>query len=190
MGLTRIVLCHSNVTRFDRSRLRFTDLPLRAVVGAERSPHSSTVHDPSAVNTYVAIVDDDESVRRAFRRLLGAAGFQTISYHSAEAFLDDGKHPRFDCLLLDIQLTGMSGTELAQRLAAVRDPTPIVFVTANDGPEYRREAEAVGCAGYFRKTDGGQAILDTIRRAVGIPHEALSSRTAKNNKPCNPDVNS
>ncbi len=117
---------------------------------------------------YVAVVDDDESVCRSFSRLLRLAGFQPVTYASAEALLQDDKRPRFDCLLLDIQLEGMSGLELSRRLAAVKDSTPVIFITAHDDPEVRSQALASGCAGYFRKTDSGEEVLNAIRRAVGM----------------------
>jgi FixJ family two-component response regulator len=117
---------------------------------------------------YVAVVDDDESVCRSFTRLLRVAGLQPVTYASAEALLQDTKRPRFDCLLLDIQLGGISGLELSQRLAAVKDATPVIFITAHDEPEMRTRALATGCAGYFRKTDPGEQVLDAIRRAAGI----------------------
>jgi FixJ family two-component response regulator len=117
-------------------------------------------------NIYVAVVDDDESVCRSFGRLLRTAGFQPVSYASAEAFLEDTKRPRFDCLVLDIQLEGMSGLELMRRLAAVHDGTPVVFITAHDAPAGRADAAAAGCAGYFRKTDPGELILEAIIKAV------------------------
>ncbi len=117
-------------------------------------------------NIYVAVVDDDECVCRSMSRLLRAAHFQPITYLSAEALLADTKHPKYDCLLLDIQLGGMSGLELSRRLAAVHDGTPVVFITAHDDPELRAEAEASGCAAYFRKTDPGQWVLEAISKAV------------------------
>lgn len=116
---------------------------------------------------YVAVVDDDESVCRSFTRLLRVAGLQPVTYASAEALLQDTKRPRFDCLLLDIQLGGISGLELSQRLAAVKDATPVIFITAHDEPEVRARALATGCAGYFRKTDPGEQVLEAIRRAAG-----------------------
>jgi FixJ family two-component response regulator len=67
---------------------------------------------------YVAVVDDDENFCRSLGRLLRAAGMQPITYPSAEAFLADTKRPRFDCLVLDIHLGGMSGIELGERLVA------------------------------------------------------------------------
>ena len=120
----------------------------------------------SATTIYVAVVDDDENLCRSFGRLLRAAGMQPITYGSAEAFLADTKHPQFSCLVLDIQLGGMSGIELAQRLAAVGGRTPVVFVTAHDDPEARSAAEALGCAAYFRKTDSGKDVLETIRKVA------------------------
>ena len=118
-------------------------------------------------NIYVAVVDDDESICASFSRLLRAAQFQPITYASAEAFLADRNHPKFDCLVLDIQLEGMSGLELRKRLYAVKDGTPVVFITAHDDPEVRAQVEASGCAGYFRKTESGAAVLAAIRRATG-----------------------
>jgi FixJ family two-component response regulator len=115
---------------------------------------------------YVAVVDDDENLCRSLARLLRAAGFQPITYASAEAFLADTKRPQFDCLVLDIQLSGMSGIELAQRIVADGGHTPIIFVTAHDDPEARAEAEAAGCMAYFRKTDSGAEVLEAIRRCA------------------------
>ncbi len=117
-------------------------------------------------NHYVAIVDDDESVCRALGRLLRAVGYQSVTYPSAEAFLDDVKRPQFDCLVLDVQLQGMSGLELSSRLAAVNDTTPVVFITAHDEPKERARVEAAGCAGYFRKTDRCAEVLDVIDRII------------------------
>ena len=119
-----------------------------------------------ACNHYVAVVDDDESVCRSFGRLLRIAGFQPVTYLSAEAFLEDTKRPRFDCLVLYIQLEGISGLELSRRLSLVSDATPVIFITAHDDPAVRTEAESSGCAGYFRKNDPGARILDLIKHLV------------------------
>ena|ERR1700751_1110755 len=120
----------------------------------------------STATTYVAIVDDDGSVCQSFARLLRAAGIQPVTYSSAESFLADTKHPQFSCLVLDIQLGGMSGLELAQQLAAAGERTPFIFITAHDDPEAQSAAEALGCAAYFRKTDSGKEVLEAIRRVA------------------------
>ena len=112
----------------------------------------------------VALVDDDPSLSRSLGRLLRAAGMEAVSYGSAEAFLADRSQPRFDCLVLDIRMGGMSGIDLALWLAAEESTIPIIFVTAYDDAETRGRAQRAGCAAYFRKTDSGDAVLDAIRR--------------------------
>jgi len=125
----------------------------------------------NVTTTYVAVVDDDENICRSFGRLLRAAGFQPVTYDSAESFLADRKHPQFGCLVLDIQLGNMSGIELAQRLSAAGERTPIIFVTAHDGPEARGAADTLGCAAYFRKTDSGKEVLEAIRNVTSAAPE-------------------
>jgi FixJ family two-component response regulator len=88
-----------------------------------------------------------------------------------KSFLPDTKHPKFDCLVLDIQLEGMSGLELTQRLSAVNDVTPVVFITAHDDPEMRAQAKASDCVGFFHKTDPGTDFLAAIRRVTGLEHD-------------------
>jgi FixJ family two-component response regulator len=121
----------------------------------------------SSQNIYVAVVDNDESVCRSFSRLLRAEGMQSVTYSSAEGFLADTKRPRFDCLVLDVQLGGMSGIELHQQLSASGSTIPVIYITAYDEPATREAAQAAGCAGYFRKTAPGAEVLAAIRRSVG-----------------------
>lgn len=117
-------------------------------------------------DTHIAIVDDDESLCRSMSRLLRAASFLPVAYGSAEEFLSDPVHPHFDCIVLDVQLDGMSGLELHEKLAASGDKTPVIFITAHDAPEVHAQAVSAGCAAYFRKTDSGSEVLAAIRDAV------------------------
>ena len=122
-------------------------------------------------NIYIAVIDDDDSLCVSMSRFLRAAHFQPVSYPSAEEFLTDTARPKFACLVLDIQLKGMSGLELSRRLCDVKDSTPVVFITAQDNADVRKKAEAVSsCAGYFHKTDSGADVLAAIRRALSV-HE-------------------
>ncbi len=114
----------------------------------------------------VAVIDDDESLCRSLARLLRASGIESVAYHSANDFLGDASHPRFDCLLLDIQLGGMSGIELARRLAGCGSTIPVIFITAHDEPEVREEALGVGCAAYLRKSDPAEVVVEALRRAI------------------------
>lgn len=119
-------------------------------------------------NVNVAIVDDDASSCRAVSRLLRAAGISSAAYESAETFLASGSCGEVDCLILDLQLGGMSGFELQRQLAARAEAPPIVFITAHDESESREQAERSGCIAYLRKMDSGDAIIAAVRRAIAF----------------------
>jgi len=118
---------------------------------------------------YIAVIDDDESLCRSLARLLQQAGYQPITFDSAEAFLGDPLRTHFGCLLVDVQLGGMSGIEMFGKLREQGNLTPVVYITAFDDPRAREQAIAMGCAGYFRKTDAGLDILDTVKRLTAQP---------------------
>jgi DNA-binding response OmpR family regulator len=118
----------------------------------------------------VAVVDDDASLRRSLSRLLRAAGMDPTDYCSAETFLADRKQPRFDCLVLDVRLGGMSGIDLGRWLSAEGNAPPIVYVTAYDDAETRASALDAGADAYFLKTDSGAEVLEAIRRLADNRH--------------------
>ena len=118
----------------------------------------------STLPLLVAVVDDDASLRLSFTRLLRAAGMHAVAYGSAEDFLSDIAPPRFDCLVLDVRLGGMSGIELAQCLAGTGATVPVIFVTGYEDVETRARAERAGGRAFFRKTDCGADVLHAIRR--------------------------
>ena len=123
---------------------------------------------------YVAVVDDESSLCTALGRLLRVAGFQPITYLSAEAFLADVKRPQFDCLVFDIRLGGMSGLELLQQLAANGPHPPVIFVSAYDDPDVRAQAARMGCAGFFHKAAPGTEIIDSILSATSRKNSTSS----------------
>jgi FixJ family two-component response regulator len=114
----------------------------------------------------VAVVDDDASMCKAVGRLLCAAGMRSVAFASAEAFLENVPEPGPDCLILDIQLGGMSGFDLQRQLALVGKTVPIIFITAHEESETREHAHRLGCAAYLRKTDPGHAVIEAIRQAL------------------------
>lgn len=121
---------------------------------------------------YVAIIDDDASVSRSLARLLQLSGYQAIMFESAEQFLSDPVRTHFGCLLVDVQLGGMTGLEMHGKLLEEGDCTPVVYITAFDDTRAQEEAERLGCAGYFRKTDAGPDILEAVRRVTTGPSPA------------------
>jgi FixJ family two-component response regulator len=87
--------------------------------------------DKSETVTRIGVVDDDLSVRRAFSRLLRSRSYKCLAYESAEAALADPDFFRVDCLVLDLELPGMSGFELRDRLTDLGSKIPCLFVTAH-----------------------------------------------------------
>ncbi len=129
-----------------------------------------------APHQYIAIVDDDESVRRSLSRLLRESGFHPIAFASGEDFLADPLHSHVDCLLADIRLQAMTGIELHHKLTAEGSNTPVIYITAFDDPSAKSEAMRAGCAGFFRKTDPGAEIIEAIRRAISPSRESPAQR--------------
>jgi FixJ family two-component response regulator len=111
----------------------------------------------------IVVVDDDVAVLKAFARVLRAAGFDTASYSSAEEFLTAPPPRRAQCLVLDVQLGGMSGLDLQRHLRAHGSTLPVIIVTAFDDDDVRSEARAAGCAGYFDKQTDVDVLLTLIR---------------------------
>lgn len=120
---------------------------------------------------YIAVIDDDASLCRSLARLLQQAGYQAITFESAEQFLADPLRTHFGCLLVDIQLGGMSGIEMHRKLLEQRDATPVIYITAFDDPRAKEEAVELGAAAFFRKTDSGTDIIETVRRLTQAPAE-------------------
>ena len=120
--------------------------------------------NPRSIN--VAVVDDDSSYCRALERLLRAYGFTPLIYSSAEVFLRDSTRPRVDCMILDIHLDGMSGFALQQQLAQASSVPPIIFITADEGPDTPERARQAGCVECLQKPFTGKSLLEAIKRAI------------------------
>ena len=109
----------------------------------------------------IAIVDDDESVRRSLRRLVRSAGYAVETFASAAEYLAWLPRGQAACLVLDVHMKEMSGFELQQRLAV-----PVVFITSHDDASTRARIEKSGAVGHLWKPFDEAAVLDVIRRAV------------------------
>jgi FixJ family two-component response regulator len=116
----------------------------------------------------VAVVDDDRSMLVGVERLLNAYGYATKVFPSAEAFLAPGAETDADCLLLDVDLSGMSGIELRRRLAACGRAVPVIFMTALDDEATRASALETGCIAYLLKPFPSRSLIDAIKTAVTL----------------------
>jgi FixJ family two-component response regulator len=116
----------------------------------------------------VAVVEDDPGMLQSIERLLKAYKFETATFSSAEAFLDDAASSVVKCLVLDIDLGGMSGIELRQRLTASGSSLPVIFITAVDDEAIREMAIKSGCVAYLRKPFPGSVLIGAINKAVAV----------------------
>lgn len=116
----------------------------------------------------IAVIDDDASLRRSVGRLVNAYGFAAVEYASAQAFLVRDPGVAIDCLVLDIDLGGMSGIELQRRLKNAAVNLPVIFITALEDDRLRTEAERAGCIAYLRKPFAGAVLVMAINKALGL----------------------
>jgi FixJ family two-component response regulator len=108
----------------------------------------------------VAVVEDDAPSRIALGRLLRAAGFEPALFESAEAYIDAAPMPT--CIVVDVQLPGLSGIELQQRLRAAGPAPPIIVTTSRRDEVTRERAQQNGCAAFFWKPVDGSILAATI----------------------------
>jgi FixJ family two-component response regulator len=114
----------------------------------------------------IIVVEDDAGMRKAIERLLRAGGFQCVSFASAEALLQAGAADTAGCLVLDINLPGLSGFQLQRQLMASGRKLQVIFITAHDDAVARAEARRIGSVAYFRKPFDGKLFLKEIVRAL------------------------
>jgi FixJ family two-component response regulator len=116
----------------------------------------------------VLVVDDDSSMLKSVKRLLGANGYESVLFSSARAFEE---HDRFEdacCILLDINLQDGSGLELRRHVIAAGCAVPVIFITGNDDPSVRKAALEAGCVAYLTKPFSAQSLIEPIRRATDL----------------------
>jgi RNA polymerase sigma factor (sigma-70 family) len=114
----------------------------------------------------IHVVDDDSSFRSAIARLLSAAGYEVALYETSQQLLDKPPTNLTDCILLDVQMPGLSGLQLQDRLSKLGNRLPIVFLTGHiDIPTSVRAIKA-GAEDYLTKPVTQEQLLETIRRAL------------------------
>src|SRR5215470_8517812 len=99
----------------------------------------------------IAVIDDDEAVRKALKRLLRAANLDANTFASGQEFLDSLPSGHPDCVVLDVHMPGMNGLDVQQRLTRSGLQTPIVIITGHDDPQIRARCLSAGAAAYLRK---------------------------------------
>ena len=114
----------------------------------------------------VAAVDDDRRVRESVQSVLESAGYEAITFDSAEAFLSSGVLARATCVLADVRLPGIDGIELQRRIRSARSGLPVIFMTAHDDDDIRQRALRDGAVAFMVKPFDGGELLEHIARAT------------------------
>jgi FixJ family two-component response regulator len=116
---------------------------------------------------FVAVVDDEESVRCALVRLLRASELDSEGFASGEEFLSSLSTRKPDCAILDLQMDGLSGRDIQKELLGLASPIPLVIITAHDEPRVREQCLADGASAYLRKPLLGDVLIRSVHAAMG-----------------------
>jgi len=114
----------------------------------------------------ISLIDDDAFVRRATENLLLSLGFEVATFESAEAFLESGRIDDTSCLIVDVQMPGMTGLDLQQRLIDLGKRVPTIFITAFWSEHARTHAIEAGAVGFLGKPFGEESLIECLSRAL------------------------
>jgi FixJ family two-component response regulator len=114
----------------------------------------------------ISIVDDDESVREATKGLVRSLGYATVTFSSAEEYLRSDRVRDTSCLITDVQMPGMTGVELQDRLIASGKRTPVIFVTAFPEDNIRARVLEAGAFGYLSKPFNDECLIECLDEAL------------------------
>jgi len=120
----------------------------------------------------IAVVDDEESVRKALQRLIRSAGFDVETFPSGAEFLTSMQHHEPACLVLDLHMPGVNGFDVQDELNQARVQIPVVVLTGHDTPNARTRVMNHGAAAYLCKPVDESLLMRAI-------HEALANRTPR-----------
>jgi FixJ family two-component response regulator len=114
----------------------------------------------------VAIVDDDLFVGESLSDLIQSMGYRTAVFLSAEHFLQSGSLRETACVITDLQMPGLSGLELQNRLAAEGRLMPVIIITAFPDENCRRRAMRAGAIGFLTKPCNEEALINCLQIAL------------------------
>lgn len=114
----------------------------------------------------IAIIDDDESLRSALLALVRSLGYRGIGFASAEEFLASAESRGSACIVTDIQMSGISGIELTQRLIAQGTAAPVILITARTEPALLDRAQHCGALCVLRKPFAAEALIGCLETAL------------------------
>ena len=120
----------------------------------------------TALKPTVFVIDDDASVRKSLSRLLRSAGYTAEMFASAEEFLGREHFNGIGCLLLDVQMPGLTGMDLQEELNRADYHMPIIFITGHGNIPMSVEAMKKGAVDFLTKPFDDKELLQTIEKAI------------------------
>ena len=114
----------------------------------------------------IAVVDDEEPIRKSLARLLRSAGMDVETFLSGVEFLAFCQTRQPDCVVLDLYMPVINGLEVQSRLAESATPVPVVIITGHDSAEMRDLVLAGRPIAYLRKPVNDDTLLDAIELAL------------------------
>jgi FixJ family two-component response regulator len=118
----------------------------------------------------ISIIDDDESVRVATKRLVRSLGFIGHTFASADEFLQSPCLNDTSCVIADVQMPGMSGVELQKLLIARGNRTPVILITAFPDDSVRTRALEAGAICFLSKPCDGSTLIECVEMALAGRH--------------------
>lgn len=133
----------------------------------------------SGMTDLVGVVDDDQSVRRALRRLLKSAGFSAETFASAEDYLAREIFEGPTCLILDVRMPGLNGLGLQETLEARGGCEQIVFITGHKDVPTCRQAMKNGAVDFLLKPFDAEELIAAAKNALARAKDCLRKRTER-----------
>lgn len=117
-------------------------------------------------DTLISIIDDDDSLRAALVGLVRSLGYRASGFANAEEFLAGGDASQSAAIVTDIQMPGLSGIELKERLRAEGNLAPVIMITARAEPGLHERAFASGALCVLKKPFAAEALIGCLERAL------------------------
>ena len=127
--------------------------------------------------TVVFVIDDDPPVRKSLSRLLRSVGHSVETFSSAEEFLARQCFDGIGCILLDVQMPGLSGMDLQAELSKAETSMPIVFITGHGDIPMSVEAMRKGAVHFLIKPFDDNDLLAAVREAIEKDRRAKAEQT-------------
>jgi len=116
----------------------------------------------------IAVVDDEESVRKALERLIRSAGMHVKTFQSGAEFLDAGLTLSIDCVIIDVLMSEMNGLDVQTQMVNTGKLLPVIMMTGHDMPGWGARARGDGAVAYLLKPIDERILFDAIESVVSL----------------------